>query len=69
MLASMTHIQKGAPWYTTATAKSLKEVARTLGDMFLHVGISMVYLPHKRQNLIYKICNFSQFNQLEHSKI
>ena len=26
-------------------------------------------LPHKRQNLIYKICNYSQFNQLEHSKI
>ncbi len=25
--------------------------------------------PHKRQNLIYKICNFSQLNQLEHSKI
>ncbi len=25
--------------------------------------------PHKRQNLIYKICNFSQLNVLEHSKI
>jgi hypothetical protein len=50
MLASMTHASQHdscEPTYKKVhlgTAKSLKEVARTLGDMFFHVGISMVYL-------------------------
>jgi hypothetical protein len=50
MLASMTHAcqhDSCEPTYKKVhlgIAKSFEEVARTLGDIFLHVGISMLYL-------------------------